>query len=484
LAARGTGEIPPEQREELKTQLLRELASRPGVRLGDATAQELQRFLDAGRISESNLDRLERRVLARCGAGGGGAQSARSEACSEFSRAAASEAQSCRSARLRGSGGAHATSGAATLPAVQEELHRLPQGPIQKWSEVAKYWKAREEVDKVVDRETTRTKQHQMAYDLKEQIEIKKHLQKASEDAEMSHAKQQVAEIERWKAAETEKEESARRRARAENKDRLEQNKQNQKQRDLDLKTKLQQDFEQVDRAAKDIERERQNLAARKANSKAHQMGIMLESKEHKGNPKEAKMIRYEEERRQVDEFHQMLADQVQRNKPTIGEIRGVNAVILGPPTARKGQEYYTEENVMKQLNAANDVIDKKERDKIDTLKTERQQNQDFLFQQIAERNRNRERALDQKRNQKMAAQAATQEYHDVERRRVEEMRTKNVSHRLDLEQQILDRQRKNAQPKGAEDKMSPAEKAINQHLIQEAEDLKMEHMSPRAMAH
>jgi len=475
LTSHGPGRVPPEKREALKAELLRELASRPGVRLPlAALAEEVDSLLEANRISESNLGRLERRILARCGgAGGGGALSSRSSAGapSEFSVAASS----ALSARLPNGGGSRLGAsggfGSPKLSSVPEQAY-MPQGPINKWSDIAKYSKALEVVDKKKARDRVRSSQEQMARELEVQMQIKSGQKQAFKDDERRHFEQQEAEIQKWKDTQTAKEENIRLRALDEKREREIQNAANNRRREEEKQAKITEDMQLVQRAAKDLDQERMQLSARKADSKARQRQMMLESTQNKQDVGEAKKVRHEEERKKVQEYHQMLAEQEIRNRPIIPAIRGVDAVIMGPPGGRRGEEFYTEENVMKQLHKANEVADNAEREKIRSLKEQKQSNQDYLFQQIAERNKNRERALEQKRNQKTQAQAATVEYQEIERRRIEEARVKNVQYRLDLEKQIAEK-KKAVKPKAFEDVMSPAERAINQLLIKEAEDLR-----------
>mmetsp|Transcript_101160 Transcript_101160/g.198505 ORF Transcript_101160/g.198505 Transcript_101160/m.198505 type:complete len:103 (-) Transcript_101160:19-327(-) len=97
-----------------------------------------------------------------------------------------------------------------------------------------------------------------------------------------------------------------------------------------------------------------------------------------------------------------------------------------------------------------------------------RQTNQDYLFQQIAERNKNREKALEQKRQQKLQAQAASEEHTEAERRRVDEARTKYLQYRDELEKQ-MEAKREAHKAKTSEDQMTAAERAINRQLIKEA---------------
>lgn len=355
----------------------------------------------------------------------------------------------------------------------------VPEGesatPVEKWSQVAKYWKSKEDVEKVEVRERERIMQRQMAQDLQGQIAVKKHIKEARALEERQHFVEQNAEIERWRNTEAEKEHTARRRNIQEKQEREVQNAENHRRREADRLAKLQQDVEQVERAAQDLERDRMEQAAKKEGSRMRQQRMMMESAETKGDPREAKRRQHEEERQKVEEYQRLLGEQEELNRQPVGQIRGVDVMICGPPSTRKGKECFSEECVMKQLKQANDHAERKEREKIDGLREQKHKNQDFLFEQIAERNRNRERALEQKRNQKLDAVAATQEYQEVERRKVEEMRTKNVQHRLELERQMADRSH-SVKPSGAEDKMTAAEKAINQRLLREVQELKKKH--------
>merc|ERR1719210_2667301 len=102
LSSNGQGKLSQDQRESLRGELLRDIAMRPGVQVTRAVENEVEKFLDSGRVSDSNLSRLERRVTARCS----GAYSARGSdaaslagSISEFSVSSRMEAP--RSARVR-----------------------------------------------------------------------------------------------------------------------------------------------------------------------------------------------------------------------------------------------------------------------------------------------------------------------------------------------------------------------------------------------
>merc|ERR1711972_995761 len=96
--------------------------------------------------------------------------------------------------------------------------------------------------------------------------------------------------------------------------------------------------------------------------------------------------------------------------------------------------------------------------------------NQEFIVAQIEERNRMKQDAECQKGEQRVAVQAASEAYIQAERGRIEQQRLKNVQHRQELEQQINARR---VVPKDVGNNMSPAEIAINRHLLGEARELR-----------
>jgi len=322
-----------------------------------------------------------------------------------------------------------------------------------------------------------RTYQQEMAKDLEVQIAMKKDMDKHSKDEERRLFEHQEVELERWKAEQVSQQEEVRRRAIQVQWERERQDEENRKRKEEERARIAQEESELVKRAAREMDQERQIFSDRKVFSKQRQMDILHSMQDSRDRKSEVRQTQIDEERKKVAEYKEMLAQQEVRNRQCIPAIRGVGSQIKAPPGGRKGDDFYTEENVMKQLHTANAIADSAEHEKIMTQKTQKLNNQDFLFHQIAERNKNREKALDHKRAQKLEAQAATNDYLGTERKRIDDARSKNERYRLDLERQMA-ANKAVLPPKGADDAMSPNEKAINQHLIQEAEQLKQQWLS------
>merc|ERR1711904_264735 len=77
------------------------------------------------------------------------------------------------------------------------------------------------------------------------------------------------------------------------------------------------------------------------------------------------------------------------------------------------------------------------ERNKEEKLKQMRHETQSFLFKQMAEKDEKKEQALELKRLQASILEADTQEYMHMEKQKSQDRRTRNIEHRVELEQQI-----------------------------------------------
>jgi len=130
----------------------------------------------------------------------------------------------------------------------------------------------------------------------------------------------------------------------------------------------------------------------------------------------------------------------------------------------------YNEDNIMRQLEEAIKQKDAADVRKEVSQRSMRQTNQDFLMQQIEERNQKRRDQETTKGEQRKQVQKASEQFFEAERGRIETQRMKNVQHRQELQLQIT--ARKGVQ-KDDLNAMSDAEKSINRHLIDEARELR-----------
>uniref|UniRef100_A0A7S2PN61 Trichohyalin-plectin-homology domain-containing protein n=1 Tax=Zooxanthella nutricula TaxID=1333877 RepID=A0A7S2PN61_9DINO len=321
-----------------------------------------------------------------------------------------------------------------------------------------------------------------MANDLDVQIGLKKGQKQENADQEKKMYEIMEADLAQWKKKQGNCESEARQKALQMSKEREEQTHEMQRRKDMEAKAKFDEDKAAVERAKRELVDETNRNQAKKEAARAHQKLLMQESKSNQSDPRAAREAKIQEERRKVEEFTQMLDEQAQRNRQPVLPIRGAD--VQPVRGGRRGQEFYSEENVAKQLIKANQLAETKEREKHQSKKQAQCETQDFLFRQMADRNKQQEVALEQKNNLKIQAQAETREFQDSESRRLQLERRKNQEYRaaLDLQVEAKKAAKKNKQD---EDRLTAPEKAINRKLITEAQELlrKMPGASPRAAA-
>merc|ERR1711985_19910 len=102
------------------------------------------------------------------------------------------------------------------------------------------------------------------------------------------------------------------------------------------------------------------------------------------------------------------------------------------------------------------------ERNKEAKLKEMRHDTQSFLFKQMAEKDEKKGQALELKRLQASILEADTQEYMQMEKQKSQDRRSRNIEHRIELEDQIADR----AAEVTRKYAMSGAEVKMNRQLL------------------
>merc|ERR1711977_201551 len=102
------------------------------------------------------------------------------------------------------------------------------------------------------------------------------------------------------------------------------------------------------------------------------------------------------------------------------------------------------------------------ERNKEAKLKEMRHDTQKFLFKQMAEKDEKKGQALELKRLQASILEADTQEYMQMEKQKSQDRRSRNIEHRIELEDQIADR----AAEVTRKYAMSGAEVKMNRQLL------------------
>merc|ERR1711985_195258 len=126
----------------------------------------------------------------------------------------------------------------------------------------------------------------------------------------------------------------------------------------------------------------------------------------------------------------------------------------------KKGDE--DARRAQKQKEEADQRAIEMERNKEAKLKEMRHDTQAFLFKQMAEKDEKKGQALELKRLQASILEADTQEYMQMEKQKSQDRRSRNIEHRIELEDQIADR----AAEVTRKYAMSGAEVKMNRQLL------------------
>jgi len=506
LEVNGHGRLQNEHKEDLRDSLLQEIRGRglDGPQL--ATAEmEVDRFLQNGRISGTNLSRLERRVQ-QLRVGNSGALSARGSArsVSEFSRTTTASAltstrqrqsstpSSARRSRacdpqvdelLRSmnsttdAGGSERQPLTPVIEGQQQQRPQQPQQPQQPqpiqptWSEVARYAQLVDEVEKAQKLQARRSQQQEMRRELTLQMQAKEERKASDKKEERKLFKHQEAEIERWKDSQSAQAYEARKKALLVEKERREQHAKTTELRAEEQRQKEAVDRSLVQRAARELDQEYEKMCDQKREKLEANLKLVNFMEQEQKQKNEQRKLQVEEERRKVREYHQMLQEQQVRNQQHIPQLKTATEIVA-PPSTYRGKEAYDDAKMVKEGKERMEQAEEDERQRIERLRAARQHTQEFLFKQMSERDSQKHKLKDEKTQAKSVAQEATLEYLEVEGRRIAEQNAQNTDYRLQLEQQISAKKAAR-QPKAAEDLMTHHERAINHRLLKESMEMR-----------
>jgi len=475
----GRGRVKTEQKEELRSSLVRDLESK-GLAAGfnqAALQEEVEKFLQNGHISGSNLNRLERRVLRRMRVTGeppDTPNSAREQrpATSEFSvgsRSAGSRTprtpRSQQGARTPGSSRGLWTGGLEAVGVAQA------QWVNPKWSEVANYAKVLEEKEKVDKRFQEKARKERMRKDLEQQMLEKEQKKLVRVEEEKMIFERQKVELRAWHEAENAVVEEQKRIALEVRKEREIQNAVVRAIKEEERKKRHADDYMREQHTAEQAEQERRAALDKKNSQRDAMQKLMAEWAEDRRNREAEQKRQAADEQVKVNEYQKMLDTQEARNKKSVPPTRMPLGEYSPPNKAeRLRKERQKDEELAQAVRAANAKAAEEELQKTEKKNKARTDNQEFLFKQMTERENARKTRDEELKQQKESVLAEEQEFIEWEKQRIEKQRMKNIQHRVELEKQIeMKKPPTRFQKRHNEDLMSAAEVAMNRHLLEEA---------------
>ena len=334
--------------------------------------EEVDHFLQRGRVSDSNLSRLQRRVQAKLGQGGRSACGSVSSYSARTERSRSSFVESPRSC-------AYDALVPLALPEEGDKMPRVPEDEVLRWSNLAKLATKAAQLEDAQKREAQRKAQQQMRACLQEQVEQKTLRQKKDAEDEMKFFESQTADLERWKQDQKKLAEERKEKMKQVVRDRKANTEEVLRSKEVERKRRSSEDRRLILRAAKEMELERQAVEERKHASQVAQSVLLQDIRAKKG-PKEARQLRIQEEKQALAEYSLLLERQEARSQESKPRIRDQNPAAP-PQAARKGVElYYDPDTVMRIRNEALAREEQVDKEKEERQRTERQMNQARIF--------------------------------------------------------------------------------------------------------
>eukprot|EP00928_Gymnodinium_smaydae_P072505 TRINITY_DN55857_c0_g1_i1.p1 TRINITY_DN55857_c0_g1~~TRINITY_DN55857_c0_g1_i1.p1 ORF type:complete len:548 (-),score=177.53 TRINITY_DN55857_c0_g1_i1:38-1681(-) len=509
----GRGKLAPERREELRGALLRDFqaqaadAAALGVAGEGVVEREIRAFLDNGRVSEGNLDRLRRRVARATRQEGGasaGSVGAGGSCASGYSRpttAASSllgsgmRVMSARgasdAAAALGGGGLGVAGGASASASGSRCASRLAasgsasaRGPPRRSSEEECRWSALAQLQKLIGEQeetekqrSTRRRQEEVKDYLERQMREKQEAKLRSQEERRRIREAHEADARRQQEEELAKKQEERRRVLEIKQDRDQQVAAVQKARAEETAQKNLYAQACIEKATRELEDEQRKQAARKA--REWDMMARLASdwqKEKEERDEELRKLQAaerEESLRCRAELEQERLQQraaVQRaledRDVELARLRGDEQRAKEEKLKAREEKLQEEALMLEQVNQAAKEAKEQENAKIKARRAATQRNAEFLFSQMEEKHKLRCQSRERQVELKEQAASEYASHVESEHQKRHEQRMKNIQHKRELQLQIDSRQ---VLPKALrEDLMSNEEALRNRKLLRE----------------
>jgi hypothetical protein len=414
---------------------------------------EVDRFISDGRVSATNLNRLERRLQKK------------SEKRDDDEMSMVSDYSVARSVAgsnvSRGSRMAHSKSASA--------IGQMSLEPIKEmdWSKLDEYASYLHEQDALRQKAGVLAMQQKLRLDLDRQFADQRMKKQRQREEEQKYFMNQLVEVEQWKEMERAKVEELKIKAQKEKRDRDEQLQYERMLKDEEKQRKKEEEAALVDKIAREMEMEKERMEKRKEQQKAAMKKVFQENLEENVLKEEQRLRQQELDNEAMKEYNRILDQQEEMRAQELQARMDKQKALMEKmkENVQKQQQKKGDEDARraaKQKEEADARAIEMERNKEAKLKEMRHETQSFLFKQMSEKDEKKEQALELKRLQASILEADTQEYMQMEKQKSNDRRLRNIEHRIELEDQIADRAKEVVRKYA----MSGAEVKMNRQLL------------------
>jgi len=386
---------------------------------------EVSKFADTAKVTEANLDRLERRLQNRA------SKAPKGSGASVVSEYSAAGSRAGRSRSVASLAGQNVVSG---------DFSNFD------WSKLDEYAAYLHQQDSMRQRLGMAALQKKTAAELARQIQDR---EKRKEELKIEDAKYHVnatAELERWKIAEKAKEDERYAKVMKEKRDRDEQLEFERQLKVAEQEQKKKEEAILVERIVTEMEAEQRRFERKKEAAKQSMKKVFEENKEDQKRRDEIRKIEMEQEAKAIQEYNRILDEQEEaRAEEMQARVDRQNRLMkqlqtsVGVVQKEAGNDDMA--RASEQMQEMDDHFFQAESMKQQRLKQLRLENQAYLIKQAQEK---KSRKNEDKQLQDIQAQILkydTAEFHEVEKQKAVEKKALFLEHRKELEQQIKYRQ-------------------------------------------
>eukprot|EP00928_Gymnodinium_smaydae_P086848 TRINITY_DN71264_c0_g1_i1.p1 TRINITY_DN71264_c0_g1~~TRINITY_DN71264_c0_g1_i1.p1 ORF type:complete len:490 (+),score=165.19 TRINITY_DN71264_c0_g1_i1:73-1542(+) len=441
------------QREELKDKLTEKFKDRFGhdskLRGPDEVSvtstcirREVDAFAKKAHVSETNLNRLERRLH-------------------------------CKATQQKPMSTVSAYSGLSKMSQRSASLSALGKSVISPsecpeafdWSRLDEYASHLHEQDAIRQQMGVRALQKKLKLDLDQQVAEKNARQSDMTEEDRRYHQNTLVELERWKAAEQKRANDLKQKTLKEKLDRDEQLAFEQKLKSEEMQRKKHEEACLVEKIVTEMEGEQRKHEKKKRETKAAMRKVFQENEEDQRKRDEERRAQQQRESDAMKEYNRILDEQEEaRANEMAARMERQKQLMEQLQSNVAAQSKNAGDNDAKRANAQQAEMDRHyfeaESAKQKRLKQMRLETQAYLMRQMGEKEGRKEEERQLANIQATILEKDTEEYNHVERQKAIDKRLKNFENRQELEKQITVRAGQRAP------EMSSAEIAMNKPLL------------------
>eukprot|EP00746_Dinoflagellata_sp_MGD_P075372 gnl/MRDRNA2_/MRDRNA2_30337_c0_seq1.p1 gnl/MRDRNA2_/MRDRNA2_30337_c0~~gnl/MRDRNA2_/MRDRNA2_30337_c0_seq1.p1 ORF type:complete len:531 (-),score=174.52 gnl/MRDRNA2_/MRDRNA2_30337_c0_seq1:229-1821(-) len=348
------------------------------------------------------------------------------------------------------------------------------------WAQLDKYAALLHERDACQKKEQITRLQNELKKDLDQQVTDKRIRKQKENEDEQQYFEVQLGEIEKWKEHEKNRIIEVKAKHQKEKEERDQQLTHSTHLKKAQAEKQLTEDRALLDKIAQELDTERRLYDTRRKQHKEAMSSVWKSTQSDVEDKKSKHAQQMEEDTKQMHEYINMLEAKEKKTQKDAKDRLDRHAEFLNNMKAagleeEKEREMTDTVRVAQEQKSASLKALQLERQKRDELKAMRLENQSYLFEQMKQKEDVKKREQEEKLMQAQYLACDTAHFHEAEQQKITDKRERNVQHRRELENQIMSNMKpypglavSKRTATETEVKMSQCEVKMNKRLVTE----------------